>query len=234
MNAMAVAIIPARGGSKRLPRKNVLPILGKPILSYPIKAVTESKLFDSIIVSTEDEEIARDANLCGARVIERPAELARDRATVVEVCLHVLEVLANENHYPNFFCCIYATALFINSNDLQESFRLLNTEPASDFVMGVSEFNLYPVQALIEKDGYLRPMWPEYHAAQGQFQPRLVASNGTLYWARVAAFQGAKSFYGEKLKGYMIPKMRSIDIDTPEDFAIAKMYASHLLPGNRS
>ena len=201
MNKMAVAIIPARGGSKRLPRKNVLPILGKPILSYPIKAALESKLFDSIIVSTEDEEIAKHAQLFGARVIERPVELAGDRATVVEVCLHVLEVLENENRYPNLFCCIYATALFINPNDLRESFRLLNTEPASDFVMGVSEYNLYPVQALIENDSYLEPMWPEYHAAQGQIQPRLVASNGTLYWARVSTFQDVRSFYGERLKG---------------------------------
>ena len=77
-------------------------------------------------------------------------------------------------------------------------------------------------------------MWPEYHATQGQFQPRLVASNGTIYWARVAAFQGEKSFYGKKLKGYLIPKIRSVDIDTPEDLVIAQMYAPHLLPRERS
>ena len=230
MSVMAVAIIPARGGSKRLPRKNVLPILGKPILSYPIKAALESKLFDSIIVSTEDEEIAVAARAFGAKVIERPFELAGDRATVVEVCLHVLEVLELQNQLPKYFCCIYATALFIQSEHLQESFRLLQAEPQTDFVMGVSEYNLYPVQALIKIDGYLQPMWPEYHASQGQFHPQLVASNGTLYWARVPAFQDAKSFYGKKLKGYMIPKIRSVDIDTPEDFTIAQIHASYLLP----
>jgi pseudaminic acid cytidylyltransferase len=228
---MTVAIIPARGGSKRLPRKNVLPILGKPILSYPIKAALESKLFESIIVSTEDEEIASVARAFGAQVIERPAELAGDRATVVEVCLHVLEVLGHENRYPKRFCCIYATALFISPNQIRESFRLLDTEPEAEFVMGVSEFNLYPVQALIETDGYLKPMWPKYHAAQSQFHPQLVASNGTLYWARVPAFQDAQSFYGKRLKGYFIPKIRSVDIDTPEDLKIAKMYAPHLLSG---
>jgi len=231
---MTIAIIPARGGSKRLPRKNVLPILGKPVLSYPIKAALESKLFESIIVSTEDEEIALAARGYAAQVIERPEELAGDRATVVEVCLHVLEVLARQNKLPDFFCCIYATALFIRPGHLQESFHLLRTDPETDFVMGVSEYNLYPVQALIEKDGYLRPMWPKYHAMQAQFHPQLVASNGTLYWARVRAFQNAKSFYGQKLKGYMIPRIRSVDIDTPEDFTIAQMFAPHLLSGDVS
>lgn len=231
---MAVAIIPARGGSKRLPRKNVLPILGKPILSYPIKAASESKLFETIIVSTEDEEIAKTAKAFGARVIERPKELAGDKATVVEVCLHVLEVLRCENKCPNYFCCIYATALFIRPYYLEESFKLLHTEPKADFVMGVSEYNLYPVQALIEKDGYLRPMWPRYHATQAQSHPYLVASNGTLYWARVSAFQDVKSFYGRRLKGYFIPKIHSIDINTPEDFNIAQIYAPHLLLGDTS
>ena len=229
MNVMAVAIIPARGGSKRLPRKNVLPIFGRPILSYPIKAALESKLFESIIVSTEGEEIAKAARASGARVIERPKELAEDRATVVEVCVHVLEVLEHENRYPNYFCCIYATALFISPSHLQESFRLLRTEPEADFVMGVSEYNLYPVQALIKKDGYLKQMWPQYHDVQAQFHPQLVASNGTLYWAYVPAFQDVKSFYGRRLKGYFMPKIHSVDINTPEDLKIAQMYAPHLL-----
>ncbi|MGD8963851.1 MAG: acylneuraminate cytidylyltransferase family protein [Desulfobacterales bacterium] len=228
---MTVAIIPARGGSKRLPRKNVLPILGEPILSYPIKAALESKLFDSVIVSTEDAEIARAARMSGAQVIHRPAQLAGDRTTVVEVCLQVLEVLENENRRPNFFCCIYATALFIKPDDLRESVKLLDAAPKSDFVMGVTEYNLYPVQALIKNGCYLMPMWPEYHGTQGQFQPHLVASNGTLYWARVSAFRDGQSFYGKRLKGYFIPKERSVDIDTPEDLKIARMYAAHLLPG---
>ena len=231
MNAMTVAIIPARGGSKRLPRKNVLPILGEPILSYPIKAALESKLFNSVIVSTEDAEIARTARMSGAQVIQRPAQLARDRATVVEVCLHVLEVLENENRRPDFFCCIYATALFINPDDLRQSYCLLDAEPKSDFVMGVSEYNLYPAQALIVNGSYLMPMWPEYYGTQGQFQPHLVASNGTLYWARVGAFRDGRSFYGKRLKGYYISKARSVDIDTPEDLKIARIYAAHLLPG---
>ena len=158
---MKVAIIPARGGSKRLPRKNIVPVLGKPILSYPITAAQESALFDAVIVSTDDEEIAESARSTNARVVERSTELAHDRATVVQVCLDVLEVLRHENQLPDYFCCIYATALFITPDDLRRSFRLLQGKPAADFVMGVSEYNLHPVQALVEKDGYLTPMWPE-------------------------------------------------------------------------
>jgi pseudaminic acid cytidylyltransferase len=227
---MNVAIIPARGGSKRLPRKNILPVLGKPILSYPIKAALESGLFDSVIVSTDDEEIAQSARSATARVMERSKELAQDRVTVVQVCLDVLEALRNENQLPNYICCIYATALFITPDDLRRSFQLLQRKPKADFVMGVSQYNLHPVQALVEKDGYLTPMWPEYIHLQSQFQPHLVASNGSLYWAQVSAFQEVKSFYGRKLKGYVIPKIRAVDIDTQGDFKIAEILAPHILP----
>ena len=226
---MKLAIVPARSGSKRLPRKNILPVLGHPILSYPITEAFKSALFQEVIVSTEDEEIAQIARQASARVLERPEKLAQDRATVVQVCLHVLQVLERENPLPEYFCCIYATALFVTSEDIQQSFQLLKSEPEADFVMGVSKFNLQPVQALVEKEGFLRPMWPEYLGIQSQFQPKLVASNGTIYWARTEAFLERKSFYGRKLRGYVIPRIRAVDIDTPEDLRIAQILAPHIL-----
>lgn len=224
-----VAIIPCRGGSKRLPRKNVMPVLGRPMLSYPVTAALKSGVFDAVTVSTEDEEIAKVAHSVGARVIKRPGELAGDRATVVEVCLHALDRLREENRLPDYFCCIYATALFVRPDDLRKSFRLLQNEPEADFVMGVSQYNLQPVQALVEKDGYLTPMWPQYVGVQSQFQPHLVASNGTLYWARVSVFMEAKSFYGRKLRGYFIPKSRAVDIDTLDDLRLAEILSPHIL-----
>lgn len=224
-----VAIVPARGGSKRLPRKNVLPILGRPLLAYPISAALRCRLFDQVLVSTEDGEIAEAARSAGAQVIERPKELAEDTATVANVCLHILEALKHENVLPEYFCCIYPTAVFLTPKDLLESFRILQGEHGAEFVMGVSEYNLQPVQALVEKDGYLSPMWPEYHGIQSQFQPQLLASNGTLYWARVSAFLRTKSFYGKRLKGYVVPKIRAIDIDTKEDFRITEILAPHIV-----
>lgn len=225
-----VAIIPARGGSKRLPRKNVLPVLGKPMLTYPIKAAQQSRLFDDIFVSTEDSEIADVANSCGAKVVQRPEHLAYDQATVVQVCLRVLEVLEAETRLPDIFCCVYATALFLQPDDFVKAYELLNN-PTSDFVMGVSEFNLKPLQALEPKGDFLQPMWPDHLKQQSQVMPRLLASNGTLYWARVGAFREAESFYGERLKGYEIPWIRAIDLDTPEDLEIAQILARRFLNG---
>lgn len=223
-----VAIIPARGGSKRLPRKNILPILGKPMLTYPIQAAQKSEMFDRIIVSTEDEEIMQAASEAGAEIFERPEELAEDRAQVVQVCKQILDVLKEQNEQPEFFCCIYATAIFIRTEDLINSYQLLKHDPRPDVVMGVSEFNLQPMQALEEKDGFLTPKWPEYLRLQSQFHPHLVASNGTLYWARTSYFEQNPDFYCSRLKGYTIPHLRAIDLDTREDLDFARLIAENI------
>lgn len=229
-----VAIIPARGGSKRLPRKNVLPILGQPMLAYPIQAAQQSEMFDQVIVSTEDEEIKSVALGAGAEVVKRPEALARDRASVVQVCKHLLDVLRDQDMHPEFFCCIYATAIFITPEDIKNSFQLFEHEPRPDVVMGVSEFNLHPVQALEEKNGFLTPKWPEYVVLQSQFHPSLVASNGTLYWSRSDMFLQCQNFYVDKLKGYNIPKKRAINIDTFDDLEFAQIIAENMLERNEN
>ena len=224
-----IAIIPARGGSKRLPRKNILPVMEKPMLSYPVETARKSKLFDQVIVSTEDSAIKAAALQCHARVIERPKEIAGDRSTVAQVCEHVLTTLAGEGTSCLWFCCIYATALFLTPKDLEDSFNLGQTFPKADVIMGVSRFNLQPLQALEkEKDGFLRPRWAE-HNRQSQFHPDLVASNGTLYWARTKSFLEKKTFYTERLIGYEIPWIRAIDVDTPEDYQTARLLAPLVL-----
>ena len=224
-----LAIIPARGGSKRLPRKNVLPILGRPMLEYPIRTALRSKLFDEIIVSTEDMEIAGVAKSAGARVLDRPGELANDKATVAEVCLNVLDVLEKEGKKPATFCCIYATAIFLRPEDLVKSYNLLFEDPTCDAVMGVSEYSLHPVQALIEKQGFLEFMWPAYENLKSQAYPHLVCSNGSIYWNITGSFKGKKTFYVERLKGYEIPRGRAVDIDTEEDYRIAEALAAYLM-----
>jgi N-acylneuraminate cytidylyltransferase len=215
-----VAIIPARGGSKRLPRKNVLEVAGRPMLAYPIFCALESELFDAVLVSTDDEEIAELARRAGASVIDRPAELAVDRSTVVQVCLHALEVI--DGRLPGVFCCIYATAIFLTPKHLRASGKLLDAAPPADVVMGVSEYHIHPVLALKEGDGYLTRMWPEYSGVQSQFYPCLVASNGTLYWARTDAFRRERTFYANRLRGYLIPRHEAVDIDTSEDLELAR------------
>jgi CMP-N-acetylneuraminic acid synthetase len=215
-----IAIIPARGGSKRLPRKNILPIKGMPLLNFPIEAAKKSGLFDDVVVSTEDDEIANIAKEAEASVINRPLSLAQDRSTVVEVCQHVLSLPDYET--LDSFCCIYPTAVYLDPNDLIESRSLLDSEVGVDFVMGVSRYNYPPVQALVNKNGYLQYMWPEFSKVQSQFYPELLVSNGTLYWARFAQFQKEGTFYGERLVGYEIHHEKTVDINTAAEYEYVK------------
>lgn len=226
----AAAIIPARGGSKRLPRKNIQPVAGQPALNYPIMSARRSGCFERIIVSTEDPEIADVAHAAGAEVLKRPESLAKDTSTVAEVCVHVLAQLSDVGTLPENFCCIYATAMFITPEDIKRAGMKLDDPSRPDVVMGVSGFNLQPVQSLEEgASGFLVHKWPEFQGVQSQAQPRLVVSNGTLYWARTAPFLSRPTFYPERLKGYEIPWIRAIDLDTPEDLENARLLAPLIL-----
>lgn len=220
-----VAIIPARGGSKRLPGKNIIPISGKPAISYPIEAALKARIFDRVIVSTEDEEIKDISKNCGAEVFDRPEELAGDKVGVVDVCMDVLKKLGEDGISPDSFCCIYATAVFLQPSDLIKSCRILEQHPEGDVVMGVSKYNLQPDQAMVDEGGVLKPRWPDLVRLQSQDKEGQVASNGTLYWAETKKFLRQKSFYVEKMMGYEIPWMRAIDIDTPEDLENARLLA---------
>lgn len=222
-----IAIIPARGGSKRLPRKNILPINGRPIIGYPIRTALESGLFDDVIVSTEDEEIARIAESFGVTIIKRPQSLATDASSVVEVCTHVLglpEYLEVQN-----FCCIYATAVFLEPCQLVVARKNLD-DVDIDYVMGVSHYDYHPVQALRHEGHYLVSMWPEYQKKKSQEYPELVVSNGTFYWARTKQFLLDQTFYGKRLVGYVLA---SVDIDTIEDYNNAQEIAQRKNLGSK-
>lgn len=218
-----IAIIPARGGSKRLPRKNVLAVNGQPMLSYPVRVALDCGLFDEIVVSTEDDEIAEAAREAGASVLPRPLSLALDTSTVAQVCLHVLEY-----HPVQEFCCIYATAALLRPDTLRNAYALLDAPPAADYVLGVSDYNYPPVQALKEdENGFLSYMWPEFRGRQSQMYPKLRVSNGTFVWARTEPFLREQIFYGPRLKGYSVPPDQVSDIDGPEDYqALLKIFSS--------
>lgn len=184
------------------------------MLTYPVKMALESGLFDAVIVSTEDSEIADVAQQAGAEVVIRPKVLAQDKSTVAQVCLHVLD------KYPvTEFCCIYATAILLKSDTLHQAYQELNFDAATNYVMGVSEYNYPPVQALkSDKEGFLTYMWPEYIGKQSQFYPQLVVSNGTFVWARSDSFMQDRIFYANGLRGFLVPANESLDIDTQEDY----------------
>lgn len=211
------AIIPARGGSKRLPRKNILPVLGQPMVAYSIQACMESKIFDEVIVSTEDAEIKKIAEQYGARVIDRPAEMATDTAHESLAYKHVIETLKAEGKDPQFFCGVYATALMLQASDLKDSYAVISDSDA-DVLMAVSEFPIHPYKALQKNDkGYYEMVHPVECKQRSQLYPDYVASNGTFYWFRVETFSKEANYYPEKLATYKIPFERAPDIDTQED-----------------
>jgi N-acylneuraminate cytidylyltransferase len=220
-----VAVLPARGGSKRLARKNIVELAGRPALAHVVSSAQTSGLFERVVVSTDDREIADVARTAGSEVIGRPADLGSDTASVAEVCVHALRQDGAANGLAEAFCCLYPTAVFVTPEDLRAAFALLDSSPPADVVMGVSEYPIHPYKALGEHEGYLVPQFPREAAMKSQFYPTFVASNGTLYWGRTEGFLAHPTFYPMRLKGHVLPRRRAVDIDTPEDLAWARQLA---------
>jgi len=211
-----ICIIPARGGSKRLPRKNTLPFRGKPLMAHVVSAALKSDCFDSVIVSSDDAKMLSIAAEAGAFPHERPSRLGHDKATVVEVCLEAL------NFYEaNYFCCLYATAALITENSITRSYKCFveHKNNGGAFLMGVSGYEHHPVQAIAKGgNGFYTHLFPAYAGIQSQFFPDAYVSNGTLYWADVNEFKHQKTFYGDSLTVFKVPDEEVCDIDTPEDY----------------
>lgn len=221
-----LAIIPARGGSKRLPRKNVVDFLGKPIIAHTIEAAFGCGLFDEVLVSTEDPEVDAVARRFGVRTSARPQALATDYAQVKDVCMHVLDDERKSGREYEVFCCLYATAPLRNAADIAATVRLL--QPGScDFSMAVTEYPYPPYQALtFGADNRLAPLWPELVNKRTQEVGRLVVDNGSTYGVTVKAFEQHGSFYGPSLRGHIMPFERSIDIDVAEDLELCRLLAT--------
>lgn len=223
----AVAIIPARGGSKRLPRKNVADFLGRPIIAYTIDAAKESNCFDRIVVSTDDREIAEIGNRCGAEIEHRDQALATDAATLVQVCQAFLERELAAGRNWSQLACLYATAPLRTASDISATMNLL--EPGvCDFAMGVSAYE-YPAHSAMKllAGGAMVPMWPELINLRASELAPLRANNGTTDVVNTEAFLEARTFYGPGLRGYDMPRWRAIDIDTAEDLKFARWLAQH-------
>jgi pseudaminic acid cytidylyltransferase len=217
----AVAIIPARGGSQRLPRKNIADFLGRPMLAYTVDAAIESGCFARVVVSTEDDEIAEAAQRAGAVVDRRRPELATHQIGLVDVCLDFLEREEREGRPWQSLACLYATAPMRNAQDIRDTVALL--EPSRcGFAMAVTSYDHYPHQALkFEAGATLTPMWPDLVTKRGSDLPPLRAGNGSTYAVNVAEFRQHRSFYGPNLRGHDMPRDRSVDIDTADDLEFA-------------
>ncbi len=225
-----VAIIPARGGSKRIPRKNIREFCGKPIVSYSIQAAIDSELFDDVLVSTDDEEIADVSVKYGATVDGlRPQEISDDKTGVVDVLVHELRRLADHKLTPSEVCLIYATAPMIRINDLESSYQVFNASNA-DFVFSAAEFAAPIFRAFtILSSGRARMFQPEHYRTNSQDLPRAYHDAAQFCWGRAEAFLEPDSVvFSERSIPFVLPANRVADIDTPEDWALAEwLYQAH-------
>lgn len=212
-----ICIIPARGGSKRIPRKNIVDVHGRPLISYAIATALKSGAFSAVYVSTEDTEIEAVVRAAGATPLQRPGALADDVTGVDAVCLDALDRLETNGTLPEAFCCLYATAALLTIDDIHASGRLLESDPRAATVMGVSGYPLHPYKALIRESQYLQPLFPEMVMRNTQDYPEVWASNGTIYWARIDDYRRSRSFYSDACLAYVVPPERAIDVDTPDD-----------------
>jgi pseudaminic acid cytidylyltransferase len=213
-----LAVIPARGGSKRIPRKNIKPFAGKPMLAWAIDNAVQSGCFDQVIVSTDDVEIADVAHDCGASVIRRPAELANDTASTAQVMSHAIEASPG----AEIVCCLYATTPLLLPGDLQSGLELLQTSGA-DYVMAAAPLPAPAQQAFaFQDDGRVRILWHEHMTKRTQDLPPTYYDAGQFYWARAATWRAGKPIFGYHTRAVLLPARRAIDIDTLDDWEHAE------------
>ncbi|MBF6036954.1 pseudaminic acid cytidylyltransferase [Pseudomonas sp. P155] len=220
-----VAIIPARGGSKRIPRKNLVPFDGVPMIVRSIRTALESGLFDLVVVSTDDAEMAEMARAHGAQVpFMRPAALADDFTGTAAVIVHALEQLPSFD----FACCIYATAPLLQVRYLREGLELLERHADKSFAFSVCDFG-FPVQRALTLDeqGALRALYPEFRNTRSQDLPKAFQDAGQFYWGRREAWLRGEVLYSPASLPVILPRHLVQDIDTPEDWKRAEyLYAA--------
>lgn len=219
-----IAIIPARGGSKRIPDKNIRLFCGKPIISYSIDAANKSKIFDRIIVSTDSERIAATAKEYGAEVpFMRPTELADDYADTDVVIQHALKWFLENGEIIKYSCCIYATAPFIRSHYICEGFELMKKENATT-AFSVTSYSSSIFRSLkINREGRLEMFWPENLNMRSQDLPEAYHDAGQFYWADVEKYLRIGRMFNSNSIPIILPRWLVQDIDTPEDWHRAEL-----------
>lgn len=218
-----IAIIPARGGSKRIPRKNIRPFMGKPVISYSIEAALQSGLFQEVMVSTDDEEIASVARQYGAKVpFMRSVEMADDYATTADVILEVLNNYQERGETFGRVCCIYATAPFITIKRLEEAFAMMEKEHLDSVFTAVAYS--YPVQrGLRIERNRMNMVWPEYIEARSQDLEIIYHDAGQFYWSTIENLYVNKNFWGTNTGGLILSELEVQDLDTETDWKLAEM-----------
>ncbi|TWI72368.1 N-acylneuraminate cytidylyltransferase [Desulfobotulus alkaliphilus] len=220
---MNIAIIPARGGSKRIPGKNIRSFAGKPMIAYSIEAAILSGLFDRIIVSTDSPEIASTARKYGAEVpFLRPEKLSDDHTPTTPVLLHCLQHLEKKNTLPEYACCIYATAPLIQPCFIKKGYKTIKTRKVSS-VFSVTSFTFPIFRALhITETGHLAMFWPEHELTRSNDLPEAFHDAGQFYWFDCRKFMKHPKIYTDDALPVILPRHLVQDIDTEEDWQRAE------------
>ncbi len=220
---MRLAIIPARGGSKRIPRKNIKPFCGKPMIAWSIEAALQSACFDQVIVSTDDAEIAEVAHQWGATVpFMRPAELSDDHTGTIPVIRHAIEWFKLQGQSVEQACCLYATAPFVSAEDLRSGLDILQGNDC-DYAFSVTSYP-FPIQRAIRinGEGRVKMFSPEHFNTRSQDLEEAFHDAGQFYWGRAEAWLQGKMIFSPESLPVLLPRHRVQDIDTPEDWTRAE------------
>ena len=220
---MNICVIPARGGSKRIPRKNIKVFCGKPMIAWSIDAAKTSCCFDRIIVSTDDDEIADIAKSYGAEVpFMRPEELADDYVSTTRVINHAVSLLIDHFQGPSNVCCVYATAPFVQAEDIRRGLKILKSTDAA-YVFSVTTY-AFPIQRAIRitKEKRVEMFQPEHFETRSQDLEEAWHDAGQFYWGRANAWLEEKPIFSRDTVAVPLPRCRVQDIDTLEDWQRAE------------
>lgn len=222
---MKLAVIPARGGSKRIPRKNIKKFCGRPMITWAIEAARQSACFDKIIVSTDDNEIAEISRQCGAETpFVRPAELSDDHTGTIPVVAHAIDwLLKYDVKKPEYVCCVYATAPFVRPEDLRQGLKAL-LRHGCNYAFSITSFP-FPIQRAIRinKYGWIEMFHPEHFNTRSQDLEEAYHDAGQFYWGRAQAWLEERPIFNSDAVPVFLPRHRVQDIDTIEDWWRAEL-----------
>jgi pseudaminic acid cytidylyltransferase len=219
---MKLCIIPARGGSKRINKKNIKNFCGKPIIAWSIETVKRHKLFDKVIVSTDNKEIASLAKSFGAETpFARPKKISCDFTQTIDVILHAIKWQIKNEKKPDYVCCIYPTAPFITISDLSYGLKILKKNNY-DYVFSATNY-AYPIQRSFKlKKKKLVMNYPEFKDSRSQDLEETYHDAGQFYWAATETWLKRRPILGNNSSPIIIPRNRALDIDNIEDWKIAE------------
>lgn len=230
----AIAIIPARGGSKRIPRKNIRLMSGRPLIAWAIEAALASNVFDRVVVSTDNQEIAEVAAACGATVpFVRPYDLSDDLTPTAPVIAHALSQLSTQGAQADQVCCIYPAAIFVSPSDYIAAKALFTQSQQAGFITSMVRYP-YPIQRALElrSDGTVDFVDPNYAQARTQDLPDRWHDAGQFYWGRSNSWVSSHSLL-RNARGYPLQSSQVVDIDTEEDWERAQLLHSARLRRDR-